>query len=183
MIKKVMIIVFACGFGGNILAQTSAVKPLKVGDKMPDLTLSNIINYGKKSVKISDFKGRLLILDFWATWCHYCIEAFPENDSLQKKFNKDVQFMLVNTQNTGDDEKKVADFYKKRLTADKGFILPSVYMDTVLTDLFPRVTIPHYVWVDKSGVIVGITDSRPVTLMNIEAIVAGKEIQLPTKME
>jgi thiol-disulfide isomerase/thioredoxin len=180
--KKIMILlaILTCGFTISSFAQNSKIEPLKIGDKLPDLFFNHVINYKESSVKLSDFKNKLLILDFWATWCHWCIEAFPKNDSLQKKFGDKLQIMLVNTKDTKDDEMKVAEFYKKRSIIDKDFKLPSIYMDTVLTYLFPRVTIPHYVWV-KNGVIKGFSDSSPVTSANIEKMLRGEEVNFPKK--
>lgn len=42
---------------------------LTVGDVMPDITFNNLVNYKSSSAKLSDFKGKLVILDFWATTC------------------------------------------------------------------------------------------------------------------
>ena len=54
------------------------IKPLKIGDKVPDIEFKNIINYKSKTARLSDFKGKLVILDFWGTWCTSCIAAFPK---------------------------------------------------------------------------------------------------------
>ncbi|MGB4400563.1 MAG: TlpA disulfide reductase family protein, partial [Daejeonella sp.] len=82
-----------CLFLSNTaLAQTAA---LKIGDKVPDVTINNISNYKSTSAKLSDFKGKLLILDFWATWCAPCIAMIPKMDSLEKAFEGKVAFLSV----------------------------------------------------------------------------------------
>lgn len=43
-----------------------------------------------KQVKLSDFKGKVVIVDFWATWCPPCRKGIPDLISLQKEFPKDV---------------------------------------------------------------------------------------------
>lgn len=48
-------------------AQKIPKRELTIGDTLPDVEINNIVNYKAKSVKASDFKGKLLILDFWAT--------------------------------------------------------------------------------------------------------------------
>lgn len=58
----------------------------------PDFT---VMDYDGNEVKLSDFKGTPVVLNFWATWCYYCMEEMPD-------FNKaslahpEVQFLMVN---------------------------------------------------------------------------------------
>lgn len=177
---RIFLMTFLCFYAADSFAQVQKPKPLEVGDKMPELVFDKVIGFNKKTIKISDFKDKLLIFDFWATWCHACIEAFPKNDSLQKQFGDKIMIMLVNTKDTGDDEKKVAEFYKKRSTNDKDFKLPSIYMDTILTDLFPRITIPHYVLI-RNGVIIAITGSEEMKSKNIEKLLNGEVVHFAKK--
>jgi len=179
---KILAAVFFSVIAGNSFAQSPVIKPLKIGDKMPDLVLNNVINYKSKSINLSDFKGKLLMLDFWATWCKWCIEEFPKDDSLQHKYGNKLQIVLVDCQKTKDDETKVQAFYEDRLKADKKFSLPSVYLDTTLMAMFPHYIIPHYVWV-KDGVIIAFTDQEQVTWANIEMTLKGKTVPLKMKQD
>ena len=54
-----------------------------VNDTAPDFTLTTD---GGRTVSRSDFGGRLLVLNFWATWCPPCIEELPSLDRFQKEF-------------------------------------------------------------------------------------------------
>ncbi len=93
-----------------------------------------------------------------------------------------MQILLVNSKKMIDDEKKVREFYKKRLTSDKDFKLPSLYMDTTLQNLFPHYIIPHYIWI-KNGVVKAFTDQDEVTEANIIAVIAGKEVKFKMKKD
>src|SRR3546814_7287875 len=52
--------------------------PLKVGDPMPDIFIPHLSNYSASSANFSDFRGKLVILDFWNLFCHPCIAARSE---------------------------------------------------------------------------------------------------------
>ena len=64
---------------------TVFAQPAQTGQTLPDHVYQNVINYQADTLKLSDFKGKLVILDFWGTRCLSCITAFPKMDSLQKK--------------------------------------------------------------------------------------------------
>jgi len=55
-------------------AQAPPVKALSIGDTVPDITIANVYNYRSSTIRLSDLKGKLVILDFWSTWCTnlYC---------------------------------------------------------------------------------------------------------------
>ena len=151
---------------------------------MPDIAFSNIINYKTQSASLSSFKGRLLILDFWATWCTSCLRHFPQLDSLPQQYNTEVQVLLVNATNTGDDEKKIQAFFEKRKAPNgKRYALPTVIYDTILTRLFPHKLIPHYIWLDSSRKVVAITSAEELTAANIKAFLGGSLDNLPLKKD
>src|SRR5689334_22916562 len=69
---------------------------LKVGDRLPVVELKNMVNYPSKTLKFSDHKPKLTILDFWGTGCGGCVVAWPKMLALQKEFGQDLQVILVN---------------------------------------------------------------------------------------
>ena len=64
----------------------------QVGTKAAGFSLKNTDG---KSVKLSDFKGKIVILDFWATWCPPCRKGIPDLISLQKEYNGKVQVVGI----------------------------------------------------------------------------------------
>lgn len=45
--------------------------------------------------KLSDLRGKPVVLNFWATWCHYCVEEIPQFEEAYKKYGDQVEFMMV----------------------------------------------------------------------------------------
>ncbi|MEO0144268.1 MAG: TlpA disulfide reductase family protein [candidate division WOR-3 bacterium] len=60
-------------------------------------------------VEISRFDGKVLVVDFWATWCPPCLKEIPHFIELQEKYKNDVQFIGLNV---GEKKEKVEEFVK-----------------------------------------------------------------------
>lgn len=150
---------------------------LKVGDHVPDITIANIINYNSASVKPSDFKNKILLLDFWSTWCSACVGNFPHLYSLQQKMPDELQILLINCKSTKDNLAKLQSYFNKRKNY---YQLPCVVEDTVLDKMFPHQTIPHYVWIKNSKVI-AITYAPEVNEKNIRSVFEAGRVKIIPK--
>ena len=68
-------------------------------------------NLSGRSVDITRFKGKVLLVNFWATWCAPCVREIPSLLSLQDQFGKkNLQLILINY---GENQKKIQDFVEK----------------------------------------------------------------------
>jgi thiol-disulfide isomerase/thioredoxin len=151
---------------------------LQIGQKVPDILLKNIHNYKTKTAKISDFEGKLLILDFWATWCSPCIAMLPKMDLLQRKFEGKLQFLSV----TYQSEKEVLPFLTRFIAQQQtGFTIPSIFEDQDLHLLFPHQQLPHYVWIGPDGIVRAITGDEEVNEAVIKESLTGKTLKLAVK--
>ena len=140
--RAIVCLVFVCS---SIMA-TAQYKPLKIGEVVPDFLINNVSNYPKTSLRLSEFRGKYVILDFWDHNCASCLEAFPKMDSLQGLFAKDLQIVTVNPRTS----LATTNLFKrlKNLHLPK---MPFVNSDTALKQLFPHVGNPHHIWIDREG--------------------------------
>ena len=164
-------------------AQTNNnIKPLSIGDTLPTgLVLTNVYNYPDSEIRLSDLKGKLVILDFWATWCAPCVESLSQLQNLKNKFGDQIDILLVNVETT-ENKKRIEDFFIRRhVRTGQSISLPSVLQDTILKQIFPHTTIPHYVLLDSQNIILAITGKEAITETNVSALIRGKRIQLQTK--
>ena len=168
------VIIFCLFFNTRAYPQMA----LSIGDKLPDVTVQNVIHYSNEEVKLSEYKGKLLILDFWATWCSPCISMLPKTDSLQKVFKDQVMFLPVTYQSKEEVNKLLS--RSKKLG---GLSLPIATSDKTLHLLFPHKELPHYVWIDENGIVKAITSHNEVNALNIRAMLAEKKSILPEKRD
>lgn len=163
----------------GIFAQASrSVNPLVIGDEMPNQIINNIVNYKSGTAKISDFRGKVLIFDFFSTWCGACIEELPRLDSIQRELKGKLQILVVTT----EKKERIISFLKKNPNV-KGLTLPFVTQDTLLQKYFPHKLIPHDVWIDKRGEIVAITEGYYVTTSSLNLLMNGGVLHLPVKSD
>ncbi|CAM3762446.1 TlpA family protein disulfide reductase [Sphingobacterium prati] len=159
-----------------------STKALNIGDKIPQFlwdTPLEVVNHpsGQKTIKLSEYRDKkLMILDFWATWCSACIAAMPRIKELEEKYQKDVTVIAV----TRDEASKAQKFLTTNETI-KGLGIYSVVADKLLRTVFPHQLIPHYVWISSDGLVGAITSSGQLTEGNIIHFLADKTAQIPVR--
>src|SRR4030066_2527186 len=75
---------------------TSGLETRNNDDLAPDFTLK--LTNGK-NIKLSDHKGKIVIIDFWATWCAPCRRGIPDLVEIQKKYQKEVLIIGISLDN------------------------------------------------------------------------------------
>ena len=151
---------------------------LAIGDQVPEVRITSILNHPTGEARISDYRGKWLILDFWATWCSPCIAMFPKTDSLQEVFKEEVAFLPV----TYETESKVTTLFSK-LKSLKGLHPPIVTEDSILNALFPHRSLPHYIWIDPEGTVAAITGHKDISYDNIKAMLKKGKAALTEKVD
>ena len=153
---------------------------LTVGDKVPDLVFADCILPGSpgmivKNISLKNFAGKVVILDFWATWCGPCIGSMPKYEGLQKKYSDQVQVIGI----THEAVKRIQSFARNRPTS---FML-AIDTASALRKYFEYRSIPHVVVIDKSGVIKAITHSDEITEEVLKDIINNKPVSLTLKKD
>jgi uncharacterized protein (TIGR03435 family) len=145
----------------------------KIDDVPPPLTLTKTIQ-GPALTEISwaKLKGKVVVLEFWATWCGPCVKSIPHLNDLAEQF-KDKPMVFISV--TSENEEVVRLFLKSHP------MKAAVMLDDfeVLNKAFHVVGIPHAVIVDATGHIAAITPPQRMEANHLEEVLAGKKCSLP----
>jgi cytochrome c biogenesis protein CcmG, thiol:disulfide interchange protein DsbE len=121
----------------------SRSRPARIGSAAPDFTVQD----AKQSVKLSQFKGQIVVLNFWATWCPPCIEEMPSLVQMQQKMkDKGVTVLAVSVD--------VDDGAYRRFLQDHNVNLLAVRdPDQKANDLYGTFKFPETYIIDRSGIV------------------------------
>ncbi|WP_293943582.1 MULTISPECIES: TlpA family protein disulfide reductase [unclassified Sphingobacterium] len=116
--------------------------------QMPKLTEVSFKDEAGTIVSLSELKGKVIFINFWATWCPPCIHEMPSINTLRQGFknNKNIEFLMVDVDNDIDQS---AAFMKKN-----NYDLPLYTPAGEIPPEFLGGSIPTTVILDKSGQIV-----------------------------
>lgn len=95
---------------------TSQPDPTSPGTSQPPQTYNSVIPFELPDlngdlVSISDFEGKFVLINFWATWCTYCDQEMPDLQALQDKYQEDLVVLLINVQ---ENESQIQTYLDKK---------------------------------------------------------------------
>jgi thiol-disulfide isomerase/thioredoxin len=183
LILTIVLATLCLFFKADAQSQISDIKPLKIGDTIPEAVWNiplQVVNHpkGKKTITLNDYRGKLIILDFWATWCSACIVGMSKTDLLQQQFKGSMVAIPI----TYEQRDKVLPFINQNAYLAPLNIL-SVISDSNLKAYFPHQLIPHYVWVGTDGIVKAITGPDEMTSANVNRIINDGEGVLKIKQD
>ncbi len=145
-----------------IVRNLDAMRPVSEGELAPEIALPAIGRGGVLGprVALAASRGRVTVIDFWATWCGPCIKALPALDAIAH--DPDVTVLAVNL-----DDAAAA----RALFDERGYAMTLLADDGEVSDRYGVTTIPHTIVVGRDGVVrlVG----RGASMQDVQAAVAA----------
>jgi len=115
-------------------------EPAKIGTTAPDFT----VNDGQKTVQLSQYRGKPVLLNFWATWCPPCVQEVPALVALQQQMGDHVIVLAVSMDEDADAYKA---FTAKRMPG----VLTVRDPDHKSSALYGTFAYPESFLIDKDG--------------------------------
>lgn len=143
--------IFACGCSGKQSAPKSESRQEETGDreeeqenKAPDFTAE--VNDGSTFI-LSEQDGKVILLNFWATWCGPCVAEMPAFEQLYEEYDKEeVAILAINCM----EEKSTVD----QFVSDSEYTFPIAYDETgEISQKYPTNGIPYTLVIGKDGTV------------------------------
>ncbi len=117
-----------------------------IGRTAPDFATKDLFG---KTLKLAEFKGRVVVLDFWATWCRPCVMSMPHVQKLSEKYAKQpVAVLGVNGDRPGTEQEVIKFLQKNKFTYPQ-----LTDFDNKIAEAYRVSTIPFVVLIDKQGIV------------------------------
>ncbi|MBN4065696.1 TlpA family protein disulfide reductase [Candidatus Amoebophilus asiaticus] len=141
----------------SFLIAALPLNTLLAQEPAPDFTYKDI---NGKEVSLSDFKGKVVYLEVWASWCQFCRKELPHSKRLERLFRKDnVVFLHVSIE---QNEERWKEFIQEKKIKGVHLITKQVFESDVVKQ-YGIVGIPHFILIDKDGNLVTKKAKRPST--------------------
>lgn len=153
----------------------STAQEAKIGSAVPALQVVNIINGKTRNINLESLKGKLVILDFWATWCSPCVAALSKFENYKKQFGDKLVVLAV----SDETESRLKQFIRNRPTN----LLISSDTSGSLRQVFPHRTIPHTILIGIDGSVKAITNAEHITPEVLQLALKNVVVNLPLKKD
>jgi len=150
-----------------------------VGKPAPDISGADLDG---RTLKLSELRGRVVVLDFWATWCKPCVESIPHVQSLAEAFkDKPVIVLGINRDYGSTAARKVRRFLEKKKITFRQFL----DADSAVSKSYHVFGIPSLVLIDRDGVIrlsrTGLSDDESDEVADsINRLLRGENLAEPS---
>ena len=154
---KVFAIAISLLFSSLAMSQSG----YKVNDATKNFQVNKILNYTLSSSTFQQLNDKLLVVDFFGTWCIPCIRALPKLSALQEKYKGQINIILV----SDEPEEKLLAFIGKQ----KDFALPVIVDEqAIFTKLFQPPAYPYTAIVGKNGKVLAISAQEEMNEISID---------------
>ena len=145
---------------------------LQPGQDVPDPQLKTLDG---KPLKLSDYRGKVVLLDFWATWCGPCVGDTPNLKAVHEAFGKDERFVLISLSLDPDAQPAIEYVKKNELGWVHGFL--GDWGKTKVPEQFGVRGIPAYFLIGPDGKLI----SKNVYGNNMKREVEAALAKMPAK--
>ncbi len=137
-----------------------------VGKDMPDLVFETVLN-GMKNKKLTAkmMQGKVVILEFWTTWCAPCIKQFPKINALAKEYQEDVVFISITP-----EKLEIVNPFLKRKSLETWIAMDT---DESVIDYFGVIAYPTTIVIDKKGKVVEYINPMKLSNEYLNSIISG----------
>src|SRR5215213_4308310 len=138
--------------GGQVASAQARQPEIKVGAMAPDIKIEQLLQASPGAVAdLNSLRGKITVLEFWATWCGPCVKAFKHmNEVAEQVKDKPVQFIAVTDE---ADASLIKEFLKDQPVS--GWV--GLDTDGSVFKAYRVGTRPHTVLIDAAGKIAAIT--------------------------
>ncbi len=157
-----------------LVAPLAIAQPQK-GEVVPNLQFSPLLNAPKPTASLSDFRGKVVLLEFWATWCGPCLEAQPHLQALQQRQADKLQVITV----TDESQQRIEKFLAKRPSK----LWVALDSSNALSSSFPHQLIPHTILIGPDGRLMAQTNPEAMTDAVIDSLWRGQAVHLTEKVD
>ncbi len=176
--KKLLTVAFVI-LTNSVFAQTfmAQTNPPMLGKVCPDFSMSVIGANGiEKPLALSELRGKVVILEFWATYCAPCIPYIKHFEKLQFQFGDAIKVIEISEENRD----KVDAFVQKRGCKNVSFAMD---WGRKLNDMFYHHFIPHTVVIDQDGVVLAFTSPDEIDQEVIGKLINREPVTFTMKHE
>ncbi|PYE42139.1 redoxin domain-containing protein [Paenibacillus barcinonensis] len=122
-------------------AELKSSNPIRAGAEAPDFTA---VNSKGEQVRLSDYRGKTVMINFWASWCTPCVREMPLVHELAQQHRNDVETLFVNV---GESKGTISEFLKSHQ-----FDFPVILDATGKISSLYRITgLPATLLIDQTG--------------------------------
>ena len=146
---------------------------LTLGDQLPEIMI-DLPGTDEEVLNSTQLKGKVVLIDFWATYCSPCVKGLSHLESLQREFGDKLRVIGV----SHNSKERLERFLSKK-SYDFTFALGNDQLE----GLFPHRSIPHSILIDDLGKIIAITSPENITEEVIRQVLAHQVIDLPLKQD
>ncbi|MBN7817502.1 TlpA family protein disulfide reductase [Algoriphagus pacificus] len=144
---------------------------LTIGDQIPSgIEFSEVLNFDDDKLRLDDYLGKYVILEFWAPTCTASIASLPHLDMLKDSYKQDIEIIPV----TVFQEKQIQALLQAYPEIEK-MELPLVVNAQKLAAYFPHFIIPHVVILDREGKVLAITGIEDLSQEKLDKLLDSGE--------